>query len=443
MSLISSSYPPDTENGFLRYLGGIGRAVLGNSSKFFMGRNFTRVNQRVVLMDFSYGNLMAIAQNVPHLNTVISKGAEMFSNMEIKHVNKSGVEIENSDVIKLLNKPNPLQSLSEMMYEFFVYNSIYNANFIYKNYATRINKLPSVLWCLPSGEMKINLTGKIYRQTQLSDIIENYVMFTDTTPFTPDEIILITEGIKAGGIIGGSRIDALQIPLSNIMAALKSQNIILTERGLIGFIASDSGGDSDGVLPTNKEMERAEKDYKSRRSLDSDQGHVTFSSANIKWVPMTFDLKQLMLHEGLEDAFCNICGAIGIDRRIFPSSIVASASLQSGNELSVGMTATYQNTMQPLAKKLLNKLSDEFNLTERGEKLIADYSHMPCMQDDKLKEGQAKKVVIEGLSIALRDGVISHDTYAEEAELEMTGDGQVIQNTVPGIAPGDNIPTKP
>lgn len=445
MSLVNSDYPLDTEDrSFWHWLGGIGKAVLGNSTKFRHARQFTRINQRVILMDFSYGNLMAIAQNVPHLNTVISKGAEMFSNMKVKHVDKNGKEVKNSPILKLLNNPNPIDTtLESFLYKYYVNDAIYSSTFQYKNYGRALkyrgDDLPSLLWVLPSGEIRVELTGKIYRQTKIEDIILGYKLFLDPEMYTPDEVIYITEGISANGVTAGNRLEALQIPLSNIMAALKSNNIILTERGLIGFIGSGGGDkDADGALPFDAaERKRAEKDYQQRTSLDREGSHVTFTNANIKWIPMTFDVKQLMLLEGLEDAFTHICGAYGLDRRIFPESVIGKSTLSTTSDVEDALKATYQNTIQPKADKLMAHWMQHFGLNDKEEKLIADYSWLPVMQQDELVREQAFNQKVTALSLLLKDGVISHEQYAELAEVEMDGTGEVLQAPAPALPPAN------
>ena len=387
-------------------------------------------------MDFSYGNLMAVAQNVPHLNVALSRGADIFSSMKLRHVDKDNNDIKDSEVIKLLRNPNPLQNQQEWLYMFYIYMGIYNSVFGYKNYARdskyRGNDLPSLLWWLPSGEMKINLSGKIYRQNRLEDIILNYTLFLDPEPYNPDEIIYLTEGVIANGVAAGNRLEAMQIPLSNIVAALKSQNIIISERGLIGFISSDGGNkDSDGALPFDKkERKRAEKDYSRKYSLDQEGGHVTFTNSAIKWVPMTFDMKQLMLFEGLESDFCQILAAYGLDRKLFPASILAPAGLGNSADVEAAMKATIQNAIQPLANKLMSKLEAHFNIDGVNEKLISDYSDLPVMQQDELTSQQAFNQKVAGLDILFKSGIISAKQFAELAEVKMDGSGEPYQAPV-------------
>lgn len=419
------------------YFGGIGRSVLGRSTpRANFNRQFIAPNQRVILIDVSFNGLMQVAQNVPHLNTVISRGAEMFSNMIITHVDKNGKEIKNSEILKLLNNPNPLQTLQQFLYDFYVNFAIYSSNFGYKNYGSRLNELPTCVWWLPPGWMKINATGKIYGQYKIEEIIENYTFMFDQTIYEPQDIIHISEGISQSKLTGSSKIEALQFPLSNIISTLKSQNIIINERGMIGFISNKGNKDmSGGTIPmSSKEKEILENQYQKDRSLDSENSHVGIFQSSLEWVPMTFDIKQLMLFEGLEDSFCQICAAYGIDRKIFPSSIVSKSTLGATSDTEQAIKTTIQNTLQPLANKMLSRISNEFHLTDRNERLEASWGHLPVMKEDDKLAQEAFYSKIQGLSILKRDGIIDANTYAEIAEVEMTGTGESEQQINPLIA---------
>lgn len=427
MSVTFKNFLQEGETPLNSYFGGIGRSVLGKSTtRANFNRQFVAPNQRVILIDVSFNGLMQVAQNVPHLNTVISRGAEMFSNMCVQHVDKNGKEIENSDIMKLLNEPNPLQTLEQFLYDFYIYFAIYSSNFGYKNYGSSLSELPSVLWWLPPGWMKINATGKLYNQYKIEDIIENYTFMFDQTVYETKDIIHITEGISQSKLTGASKIETLQLPLSNIVSGLKSKNIIINERGMIGFISSAGNKDmSGGVIPmNNNEKTKLEKQYQIDRSLDSENSHVGIFQSSLTWTPMAFDVKQLMLYEGFEDDFCQICGAYGIDRKIFPASIVSKSTLGSTSDTEQAIKTTIQNTLLPLANKLLRKMAKEFKITERGEKLTASWDHLPVMKEDEKTANEAFKSKIDGLSILKRDGIIDANTYAEEAGVEMTGTGE-------------------
>lgn len=433
----------DINNLLTRSIGnmfsGIGTTILGNTSgKYNFNYDWTPLNVRTVWVDTSYNELLSVAQNVPHLNIVISRGAELFSQMKIRHVDSKGKDIQNSPILKFLRKPWVIRNQQQWLYDFYVYNAIYNNVFMFPMRGLP-SAFPSAISILPSGLMKANLTGKVYRQTKLERIIESWNLLGDDNDFKPEEIVHITEGITMNGIIGASKITSLQLPLSNIMAALKSNNIILTERGMIGFIVTDPK-DANGSLPLSSTMKKVVNEtYQKKNSLDSRESHVGLFTSETKWVPMSFDMKQLMLIEGLEDAFCNILGAYGIDRDIFPS--IKGATFENK---AAGLRNTIQGTLQPLGEKLLSKLAtDIFMIVDNGEELIPDFSGMPIMQEDKLTQGQAYNQTVLANSLLFHDNIIDGKTYAENCEVPMTGTGEVPVVAAPIAPPALPIPKEP
>lgn len=414
--------PNNFIGGFMDYLGfGIERAVLGRSSKFRQHRQERMVRPAAVLLSCSRGQLLYLAQTVPHLNTVISRGAEMFANMEVIPVDKDGNPAPNSQAgkaAKFLKKPNPMKkSTSSFMYEYYINNAVYSSNLLYFNKASRVSELPSAIWLLPPGEVEILVTGKMYDQVEIGGIIEGFLLRRYNKTFTPEEVVYIWEGVSANGISPTSKIEALQIPLSNIYEALKSFNVITSEKGLIGIVSQETENeDSGGQLPPKTgETKRIETDWKDRYSNDGTQGHVHFTSTPTKWIPMTFDVGQLRLHEGEEANFCCVCGAFGIDRDVFPSGKGATYENKAQGEKT-----TYNSTMQPLADKLMEELDNAFKFTD-GSRLTASYSHLPVMQEDELKCQQAQKVKAETNAILLFNGVIDRPAFAESMEVEFSG----------------------
>lgn len=429
MSFTTSTYGIGNRENLFDVFGGLARSILGRNGKFNFSRDYKPHNSKVDLVDCSWGNLMTLANNVPHLNIVISEGAKMFSGMEIKHyqgIGKDRKEVPNSEVLKFLQNPNPLQAQADFLYEFYVQNAIYRTTFCYVNAPSRLSSTPSALWWLPGESMKINLTGKMFDQISIEGIIENYELMDYDRIYDPKDVIHIIDGISQNKITAKPTIESLQVTLSNIMAVLKSYNIIVSERGMIGFIASERSDSTGLSIPMTKEERAAfQKQYQKDYNLDSQNGHVAITEAALKWVPMTFDVQQLMLFEGLEDSFSQICAAYGHKRDIYPST--KGATFENQKQAEVG---TYQTTMQPLGQKLLNQLAQRFQLKDKDQYLEPSWEHMPMMQEDEGEKATALNTNVQAYSKMLADGIISPKQYAELAGVKMDGTGEPVSVTM-------------
>ena len=135
---------------------------------------------------------MQVYQSVPHLRAVIDKKAEMISNMEVKVLDEFGNEVQHP-VLNLFAKPNPLQSTEKFISQYSTMLNIYANAFIYKNQGLP-NSLPLTMWNLPSGDMQVNNTGKLFNQLTIDGIIESYELVSVSQTFTPSQVLHISTG---------------------------------------------------------------------------------------------------------------------------------------------------------------------------------------------------------------------------------------------------------
>ena len=409
---------------------------LFNGAPFYpLNFNGTRDKKQPIMVDMS--NLLAVYLACPPLRAVIDRKAEMFSNMQIKlykkKIDKDGNEIKeevkNHKVLDLLNKPTPLHSQNNWLILYSIYKDIYNQTFTYKLKGTSIG-YPKVLWHLPSGDMKVIPTGKLFSQYEMTGIIKNYALISGAddgmteTEYQPNEIIHITEGTSANYIVGESKLKSLHLPISNIIGAYKTRNILIHENAGITISSPDSK-DADGMLPLgDKERKSMEEQFRKNYGLSDSQMHKIFSTTSMKVTPLIFPVKDMMLFEEIEGDFAEICQAFGMSRDIFPSTKGATFENQWQAE-----KFTYINTIIPEAEKFLqyfNKDAD-FGLEANGLYLEPCYEHVDVLKEDEKTEyeaekveEEAKKIKAETLSLLLKDGVINKEVYATMMEIEYT-----------------------
>ena len=129
----------------------------------------------------------------------IMRKANMFANgrFVIKDY-KTGEIIENHELLKLLEKPNPLMNRNEWLISISVNHDVYGNCYIYKNTPSRLSKYPKTLVNLPNEDIKIELSGVKYKQTELSDIIKEYILQSNNERFEPSEVFHIKNFSKDG-----------------------------------------------------------------------------------------------------------------------------------------------------------------------------------------------------------------------------------------------------
>ena len=366
-------------------------------------------------------NLITLYENCPALNTIIGRGAEMFSNGDFKVVDKDGNEMPDHELTKFFRQPNPLETLEEWLYTYFVLRSIFGKTYIYQNVPTKISA-PTALWHIAPDKIEIIPTGKLLDQYELKGIIDHYLLCENGNQkriLMTDDIIFQKHGVGTNPLKPESKLISLLLPISNINGAYKALNIA-SYKGAKVILTSEGG---NGAFPLNKdERERVEKEYDSKYGLADNQTSVIITNATLKANIVSFPTKDLLLLEQIKDNFNEICYAFGIDKNIFDNSTFENKQK--------GERATYQNTISPAADELVNIINKNFaGALLNGQKAVIDYTYLPVMQEDAEKLERSDKVRFDKFNGLYLAGIISPDAFAEFMKIKLTGDGKIKGNS--------------
>lgn len=399
----------NTFNAIGRMFGGMFSTAL-NATKRPLWRNYFIDRRAPVLVDME--NLIDVYQACPHLQIVINKKAEMLSNGVFKIRKKEDKSpVEKHWAIDLMKNPNALQPQKEFINEYSIYNDIYSNSFIYRNSAFTGSK-PAALWNLPPALMKIIPTGKWLDQTTLNGIIERYEMYgTDGNAikqFTPEQVMHINSGISKSILVSDSKLLALQLPISNIIGALKTRNLFIYH-GPKNLVSSKSS-DGEGAIPLGKEEKKRVENTFNRvdYGIQDHQSHTVVTTASLTVEKMSYPTKDMMLFEEIEDDFSAICGAFGMDRDLFPST--KGATFENKKQ---GEQTTYQSTIQTAASSFCNFIDTLFGLDKEGLESYLDYSHLAVIQEDEGAKATAQKTKIDSI-IAMVTGNVINPAQAQE-----------------------------
>lgn len=379
-------------------------------------------------------NLWLVYSEIPHLNSVINKRAELLSLGKLR-LRKIGTETEifRHDSLTLLRKPNPLQSFSEFITQYSTFKDVYGNAILFKNNKL-MGAIPGALWNLPPATIKIKPTGKIFKQIKLEDIIDGYIMMLagETTVFKPSEIILKNDNVGSEYLKSQSKIISLVKPLSNIAGALQTANIMIHDHGAYGILSNSAKEDGGAIPLGTEERARIEGSENEKYGNKPGQRRRIVTNSSVTYQPMSFPIKDMMLFEEIEQDFGMVLDAYGVDRDVFAS--IKGATFE--NKLA-GLKSTIQNSIQPEADDFCQTMSLEFGLLDDGLELFMTFDHLPAMQEDEVQMEQAYYYKTQSLSLMLKDGVIGHDQYAKEANVKMDGTGEVISNTPPVLDPAN------
>jgi HK97 family phage portal protein len=347
-----------------------------------------------------------LVSEVPELNLVITKKAEMFSNGVFRHKNKEGKEIQNSPYIKLLNKPNPFSSENEFLRNYMFQISTFGNQFIYAQIVSPLQKgVPSKLQSISPEYLTPVLTGKFFDQTDIEGIVKYYEYNDGMTKrtFLPNEIIWSKIHDINNPIVGVSPLKSLRYPITNTKLAYDYLNVISGEKGALGMLKTTSK-DSAGALPLTPERKmQLENQYTNDYGVGDDKkSRIKFVDGGTEWVPMSYPTAQLLLLEQIEANKLTICDAFNLNKNIFSSQMQGFTS----QDVNDAIKQAYTDAIQPMADSFCQTLDSYFKFQD-GSYLCLDYDHLEVMQESDANEAEQEATEIANITAAVTGGLIT------------------------------------
>lgn len=335
----------------------------------------------------------------------IMRKANMFANgrFVIKDY-KTGEPIENHELLQLLEKPNPLMNRNEWLISISVNHDVYGNCYIYKNTPSRLSKYPKTLVNLPNEDIKIELSGVKYKQTELSDIIKEYILQSNNERFEPSEVIHI-KNFSKDGIRGNSILESLEMAITNARGAHGFNNINITKRGAFGVISPKVN--PTGMVPlVTADRTQIEKDFTEENGIFDNQSAIRIVNKPIDYTQISLGIKDQMIFETINLTMQRVIDAIGLNANIFSQDKGATF-----NNANTFLKSGYQDCVIPFAEKVCFAINDSLGLFEQGIYVELDYSHLPCMQVDQKAEAETAQTKANALQ-----GLVSIGYSTSEAE---------------------------
>lgn len=341
-------------------------------------------------------NKFELYLKVPELRAVIDKRASMMqANTPV--LKKNGEVVEKHWLVDLIKTPNATQSWQDVIFTMAVQDGIYSNAFAYSpKLSFDIRKM---IVPIPSSHVIVDTNGKRLNAMDVEGLIDRFRFRYDDgkiEPLSVQDVLYIMTPDGVNIINPKSRLDGLQLPLSNIMASYKKRNILLENLPTPGIL---SGGKTDigGAIPLTPE----EKVELKRSFFRKQKDEVIVTENPVTWTPMSFPTKDLMLFEEVKEDFLKIIDAFGLNMNIFSS---VEGSTFSNVRDSIRMV--YTDTIIPETQTLYDTIVKFYGLDKDGYTLQADFSALPVLQTDHEKESSIQKVKAETLKVATEMGII-------------------------------------
>lgn len=360
--------------------------------------------------------------------------ADITGNVEILRVEGKGKEnFATNDwskrMRKLLAQPNPMQSWEQFRAQQLVYKRVFGFCPVFPICPAGFESDPSsatTMINLPPWLFEPVSTNKMLYQTKISGIVKEYkiTLLNDTFTLKPEQVMILEDSFHQDDdrsfMVPKSRLVGLDMAVSNICRAMEADNVLLTKRGPLGLISKDNAPDAVAgqlpLLPDDKsELQNDLRNY----GIGWDQYQYVISSVPLKWVPMSFDSKQLGTKETVIAGSRAICQRFGFPFVLFEDSDATYSNQESAHK------KFYDNNIIPNNRRDLNKYNQFFKAAEENCKITADFTHLSVFQEDELNRGRARAYNDQGLEIEYLNDIITKNQWLIALGLDTVTDGEL------------------
>jgi len=305
----------------------------------------------------------------PIVNAVINIKADAWANMRYKIKDLSSGEIIPIDeydadkgvLRKLLFKPNPRESGIEWRKAYKVNYAVFGNSYVYASVPIGAEsffdyKMISVMNNLPPANLKTEITGKWLEATELSEIIKFYELTNidgSKTELATNKVwqnnttnIRLNENFTQGM----SKLVALREPISNIFGAYETRNVMIYNRGALGFLSSDKAAEGLGSIALDdSEIDQVQSAMDKYGTMRGQYNHIV-TPLPMKYVRMAMSVKDLMVFEEIESDAIAVSNAYGVPD-ILVKYYVKGATFENQ---AIAERKLYDSTIIPESTNILN-----------------------------------------------------------------------------------------
>lgn len=327
----------------------------------------------------------ALYYEIPELHAVINRYAKMVASANPILVNDKGEVQKNNgnSIFKLIDRPSAMQSWGTMMYMVAVNKCVTNNALIYAPKGTfgALQLLP-----LAFNNVKIVPTGKTLISAETGSFIEKFQIPTSVVDsyqdFSPEEVIYLTEPDGINLFNTKSKIDSLKYPLSNLKKQYEKRNVLLVNLFSLGILSSENKDGISAMPLEPKDIKQMRDDMKRRHD-----GEIIITDKSVKFDPMTFPTKDLMLFEEMTADKLAIIDEFGLNQHMFGQGEGGKGSTFSNVEM--GERQAYNSTIIPDTEIIYDEFTKQLGLDREGLYLVPDFSHVSVLKADEKYTAEA------------------------------------------------------
>ena len=304
-----------------------------------------------------------------------------------------GEKVFDTEWVKLINNPNPLQSKQDFLIQYEWYRLAYGWTYqrpygavgvqlptsVYNLKPNNIEfpkKMQSGILFTPEDELKFFEQKFTYKATGQED---KSIEFNDVMMFFD-----VANGLQdcgSGSVTSPSRLESIIKSVSNIEMGLDAENTIIQTNGREIF-SQDSKGSNLGVQLAMDKEDRDDINNKLLNKYNVSKGNRSLvANKPTGWLNISMKLKDLGFVESGANNAKYITQMLEIPNELY-KAYTEGDTFENQKEALIGV---YEKTIQPVADDLANTWSNYFQLENP---IKATFEHLPVMQHVEVKRAE-------------------------------------------------------
>jgi HK97 family phage portal protein len=363
------------------------------------------------------------------VSTMINRLASSMANGRwwLTDKNNNDVSDRYPDLTKLLKTPNPLQIRTEFIKQVDIYRNLYGITYIWAVIPEGFTSPEDATALWPLNPERINPVYKenarMYYTQNIEDIIEKYVITigNETINVNPKEILCIKDNsldMLYENEACSTKLKGLEYEVRNIMQAQEAIYALNKDRGAMGIITNKSKDASGNVPLVPKDKEDLHAEFKKNYGLSHKQAKVIITNADLAWIQMSFNVKDLMLFEGIKQNIESIADTFN-----YPFELLANQKGTTYANRNEAIKYLYQDNVIPAASIYAEKFTNFFNL--ENVKIEIDFSEVEYLKEAQKEKAEAWLKMNHALKIAYELNIITREEYREALDLDEKPKGNI------------------
>ena len=363
---------------------------------------------------------------VPEYAAIKNYMATNFAQFNYELTKKSGRPITESPYLDLLKNPNAIQTNSEFLISAYLNWKVFGNLFVAKlQPAGFTDPEYTKLFVLPSEYTHIVLKKGInpfdIKTKNKSDLVAYYAVVYGgeiILKLEPNEVLHINEpnlnfNLSDGNwMYGKSDQIALTWPLSNLKAVYEAENVLINNKGPLGIISNDNNYEHGVQMPFNSKQKTDLQADIEGYGLKHSKMQWIITNLAMKFTPVSFPVKDLMLGDTYKRAVNILCAASK-----FPPLLLNLDDTTFNNQKAADKML-YQNALIPNSNEFIEGISKLIGITENNLVLKSDYSHIAVLQEDEKLSADTDKIVNETCEKNWNAGIITRNDWRKKIGLD-------------------------